>query len=402
MNRSLAITFVCLFLVMLGFSVTLAVLPSRIGRVAGSREVVALHVGVLTGAYAVAQFIAAPQWGRWSDRHGRRTATLFSLGGFALSQVLFALATSLPFLYAARVLGGLFAAAMFPIAAAYVADTLPERRQAQGMAWLSASAALGVVAGPVLGGLSTQQAWHWDTALGHVAVHGFAAPFLALAAMSGIMIIIALRWQLESSNRHEDDMGEGVDGWMVVGRRIRGLLTLVVASQVAMALFMTAFALYADARLNLGPRGIGAAFALCGLITATVQVGAIWLLVRRWGEWTQIGMGFGAMGVGLAAIPLAPSLPLLMVAVGVFVVGSAVVAPSLLSLSAKQTPHSVGTAAGLLGSATYLGQAIGPFAASALFLWADAAPFYATAAVMLTAAVWIIRSTKQDEQEATR
>jgi DHA1 family multidrug resistance protein-like MFS transporter len=293
---------------------------------------------------------------------------------------------------------------MFPIAAGYVADTLPERRQAQGMAWLNASAALGVVAGPVVGGLSTRQSRHWDTALGHVVIHGFAAPFLALAAMSGLMIVVAWRWQPESSSGHESDAGEGVDGWMAVGHRTRGLLALVVASQVAMALFMTAFALYADARLNFGPQGIGAVFALCGLITASVQIGAFWLLARRWGEWTQIGMGFGAMGVGIAVIPLAPSLALVMVAVGVFVVGAAVVAPSLLSLSAKQNPHSVGTAAGLLGSATYLGQAIGPFAASALFVWDAAAPFYATGALMLTAAAWLawsIRSGKRDEQVAT-
>lgn len=394
MNRTLAITFGSLFLVMLGFSVTLAVLPSRLGRdVLGetlSPDSTAFHVGALTGLYALAQFMAAPVWGRWSDRHGRRIALLWSLTGFGASQVLCGLATSLPLLYAGRILGGAFSGAMFPIAAGAVADSLPERRHAQGMAWLSAAAALGVVAGPILGGLSTRQSWMRDTPFGSIALENFAAPFLALAVMSALMVAIVLRWRTDRCTASQRDERDEGTGWTVVGLRIRGILALVFVSQVAMALFMTAFALYADARFRLGPGGIGVVFALCGLITASVQLGAIWFLARRWGEWMQVGMGFGAMGVGLAAFPLVPALGLAAVAVGIFVMGSAIVAPSLLSLSARDTPGAAGTAAGLVGSATYLGQVAGPLAASALFIWDDAAPFYAASVMILPAAAWML------------
>lgn len=407
MPRSLAIAFACLFLVMLGFSVTLAVLPSRLGRaVLGPTEppdATAFHVGALTGVYALAQFIAAPLWGRWSDRHGRRTALLWSLSGFGASQILCGLATGLPFLYAGRILGGAFSGAIFPIAAGSVAAALPGHRQAQGMAWLSASAALGVVAGPILGGMSARQSWSWDTPVGRIVIDGFAAPFFALTAISAVMIaIVPLLWRAESPRtNHSAARHEGA-GWAAVGLRMRGLLMLVFASQVAMALFMTAFALYADSRLRLGPGGIGAVFALCGLITASVQLGAIWLLARRWGEWAQVGMGFGAMGVGLAAFPLAPALGLAAVAVGIFVVGAAIVAPSLLSLSTNSSPDAAGMAAGLVGSATYLGQVAGPLAGSALFVWDAAAPFYATSLLTLPAAAWAVwryRSQHHCKQE---
>jgi DHA1 family multidrug resistance protein-like MFS transporter len=406
MSRPLAIPFTCLFLVMLGFSVTLAVLPSRLGRVVlgptPPPDATAFHVGALTGVYALAQFIAAPLWGRWSDRHGRRTALLWSLSGFSASQILCGFATGLPFLYAGRILGGAFSGAMFPIAAGSVAAALPGHRQAQGMAWLSASAALGVVAGPILGGMSARQSWSWDTPVGRVAIDGFAAPFLALTVISAVMIAIVLLWRAESPRTNHSAARHEVPGWTSTGLRMRGLLMLVFASQVAMALFMTAFALYADARLRLGPGGIGAVFALCGLITASVQLGAIWLLARRWGEWAQVGMGFGAMGVGLAALPLAPALSLAAVAVGIFVVGSAIVAPSLLSLSTSDSPDAAGMAAGLVGSATYLGQVAGPLAASVLFVLDAAAPFYAASLLTLAAAAWVVwryRSERHCNQE---
>lgn len=396
MNRSVAMTFSCLFVVMLGFSITLAVLPLRLGSdgldLAGSTEGVAFHVGALTGVYALAQFVAAPFWGRWSDRHSRRLVLTWSLMGFGASQLMFGVAPGLPLLYASRIFGGLFSAAMFPLAAAAVADTFPKRRQLQGMAWLNASASLGVVAGPALSGLTSQWSWRANSPLGQIEVDGFSVPFFALAMLSVAMTAIAL-WKLPQHRPAASrNTGQSADTWVEVAIRIRGILAVVVASQIAMALFMTAFALYADAQLSLGPQGIGAAFALCGLLTASVQVGTIWAIARRWDERRQVLWGSFVMAVGLLFVPITPSKILMIGSISIFVVGAAIVATSLLSLVVKACPQSVGAATGLEGSATYLGQVLGPLVAGLLFAWGWSVPFYAGAAVMLAAtAFWIIK-----------
>lgn len=92
------------FVVMIGFGITLPVLPFYVERLAlaggASRQSIVLHVGLLTGIYPLVQLIFAPLWGRWSDRIGRRPLVLIGIAGYVIAQVLFGLATSLWLLYA--------------------------------------------------------------------------------------------------------------------------------------------------------------------------------------------------------------------------------------------------------------------------------------------------------------
>ena len=150
MRRCLSVLLVCLFVVMLGFGITMPVLPfytERLALAQGNRsEASAMHVSLLTSVYALMQFPFAPVWGRWSDTIGRRSLALVGIAGSAITQVLFGIANSLQLLYVARVLGGVLSSAMLPAASAYVADiTIPERR-GRGMAWLGTAVNLGVVA----------------------------------------------------------------------------------------------------------------------------------------------------------------------------------------------------------------------------------------------------------------
>src|SRR5581483_9969815 len=52
-------------------------------------------VSLLVMSFAVAQLIAAPYWGRFSDRFGRRPALMVGLGASAIAFVIFAFANSL-------------------------------------------------------------------------------------------------------------------------------------------------------------------------------------------------------------------------------------------------------------------------------------------------------------------
>ncbi len=141
---------------MIGYGITVPVLPyyaERIHGLAGvSQQVIALHVGILTSVYALAQLIASPFIGRLGDRVGRRPVLLAGLAGMAVTQVAFALTSSLPLLYALRVLSGLATAGLLVAAGASVADLTSEADRVRGMAWFGTAVSLGFVAGPVLGG----------------------------------------------------------------------------------------------------------------------------------------------------------------------------------------------------------------------------------------------------------
>ena len=99
LKRQLLTIWTCLFVVMTGYGLTLAALPYFIERMAlragaSDREAV-IHIGLLTGIFALMQFIFAPVWGKWSDRLGRRPMLLAGLSGFAVGNVLFGIGTNL-------------------------------------------------------------------------------------------------------------------------------------------------------------------------------------------------------------------------------------------------------------------------------------------------------------------
>src|SRR5437660_6926573 len=66
-----------------------------------------LGVGLILTIYAIAQFIFTPVLGRFSDRYGRKPVILASLGIEIISFGLTALASSLPLLLVARLVGGI-------------------------------------------------------------------------------------------------------------------------------------------------------------------------------------------------------------------------------------------------------------------------------------------------------
>ena len=82
MKKHLFVLLACLFVVMIGFGITLPVLPfyvERLARGAGpSSQSIVLHVSLLTVVYALMQLIFAPLWSRWSDCIGSTASRSFN------------------------------------------------------------------------------------------------------------------------------------------------------------------------------------------------------------------------------------------------------------------------------------------------------------------------------------
>src|SRR5207244_470813 len=86
---------------------------------------------------------------------GRRPVILLSCLGLALDFFLMALAPSLEWLFAGRVISGITAAS-FGTAFAYIADVTPPEKRAAGFGMVGAAFGLGFVIGPALGGILGQ------------------------------------------------------------------------------------------------------------------------------------------------------------------------------------------------------------------------------------------------------
>ena len=68
---------------------------------------ISVYAGMVTSAFAFAEFSSGVAWGRMSDKIGRKPVLLTGLAGTALSMLLFGFAPSLPVALLARALGGL-------------------------------------------------------------------------------------------------------------------------------------------------------------------------------------------------------------------------------------------------------------------------------------------------------
>ena len=112
--------------------------------------------------YLIAMATVIPLGGWAMERFGGRAVWTASLGVFLLGSVLSGLAWSVPSLIAFRVVQGLGAGLILPVAQAVLAVAAGPDRLARAMAVLGVPALLGPVLGPVLGGvIVTDLSWRW-------------------------------------------------------------------------------------------------------------------------------------------------------------------------------------------------------------------------------------------------
>ena len=152
-SYSFFLSLASIFIVSMGYGIVLPVLPFFLESLleTGTRSI-SWHTGMLTGIYMLTLFIGAPFLGRFSDKVGRRLIILIGLGGFILSLAAFGFSKTLGMAYLTRGLGGLFAAAVSPVALAYVSETALEQQRARRFAWMSTASILGFLIGPMLSG----------------------------------------------------------------------------------------------------------------------------------------------------------------------------------------------------------------------------------------------------------
>jgi len=409
MNKDLFVLLACLFVVMIGFGITLPVLPFYVQRLAleagASQQSIVLHVTLLTGVYALMQLVFAPLWGRWSDRIGRRPLILIGIAGYVVAQVMFGLSTSLWLLYVARIVGGILSSATLPVSAAYVVDMTTKEERSRGMAWLGTATSLGVVVGPALGGLLSRRDWHFNWSAGHFKVDGFSTPFFAAALLGLLTLFAALRWLRESlpKTSAQDRNKETRTDWRTLIKSLSPLLALALAGQFALTMFEGTFALFAQAKFDFGPAEVGYVFLVCGLVMTVFQAGAVGFLAGKISEMIQIGAGFALMGAGIALLATAQTKFFIVAFVALLSLGIAFIAPNLSALVSKRGGgQQAGASLGVQNAANSLGQAGGPLLGGVLFIWQINAPYLLSGAVLLALALIIGWKAMDGQREARR
>ncbi len=384
------ILFFIVFIDLIGFGIIIPLLPFYAEFHQASPET----VGLLMATYSFTQFLAAPFWGRLSDRIGRRPVLLVSLAGAAASYVWLGFAESLWTLFAARAVGGAMAGNI-SAAFAYVADITTRENRAKGMGMVGAAFGLGFIAGPAIGGiLAGSDPLNAD----------FQSPAFAAAALSVIALIMAFvklkeSLSVETRERLAAKMPQKRLSMFrdALERPYIGLLlTLTFLSTFAFAGLEATFAMWSRRQFGWGPLQNGYMFAYVGLLSALIQGGLIGRLSRRFGEARLILQGALALAVGIFLIPFSNTLWMLLIAMTIAGYGFSVISPSLNSLISLQAGEDEqGAIMGVTRSASTMARFTGPAWAGFLFgsLGRDG-PYFGGAIIMVVVALLAVRALK--------
>jgi MFS transporter, DHA2 family, multidrug resistance protein len=159
-HRGMITLSVMLATIMQALDTTIAnvALPHMQGSLQASQDQI---TWVLT-SYIVAAAIALPITGWLCTQWGRRKVFIVSVIGFTVASALCGLSTSLVGIVAARLLQGVFGAALVPLSQAVLLDINPPEKVGQAMAVWGAGIMVGPILGPMMGGWLTENFdWRW-------------------------------------------------------------------------------------------------------------------------------------------------------------------------------------------------------------------------------------------------
>ena len=317
-------------------------------------------VSVFAITYGLSQLF----YGALGDRLGKFRVVTFATLGCCVGSVLATVAGSLEALLLARVLMALGAAALIPMAMAWVGDNVPADQLQEMLTRTGLGSTLGIVGGQLVGGLLTDAlGWRW--AFGFLTV---------LFGVVGTLMWLDLRRQQRTAVA--PPAATATESTPKIGfvRQATDILTGPWSRMVLMmaavegavgfgVLAIWASHLHTSLKLSLSMSGaIVACFGLGGM--GYMAVGRH--LIHRLGQQRMVLVGGGLVGVCalvLATSPhWAPAVPASFLAgFGFFMFHN-----TMQTNATQMAPHARGTAVSLFASFLFLGQSVGVVLAAAL------------------------------------
>ena len=383
----------------ISFGITLPVTPALIMTVG---DVDLAQAGRLAGylflVYACVQFFSSPVLGNLGDKYGRRPILLYSLLTLSVAYLVPVFATSLDWLFISRLIAG-FASATYVSAYAYITDITPIEQRAQRFGLVGAAFGVGLIIGPVIGGVLGA----WDT----------RAPFAVASVLCLVNFgygLFVLKESLSKGERRDFKLKQAnpIGAMLRIGKypTMKGMTLayfLFVIAPFALPSYWTFFVIE---KFKWSELEIGLSQGFLGLTMVITQG-----FILRWalpilGPIKAIILGMAAALVSYLCFAFAEfgwQLYLIMVVAGL----SGFVLPSLQLMMTGQVPaDSQGELQGALSSLNSLASIIGPLMMTQLFFYFTTAgavwhfpgiSFLAIALLTGLALLFFVRTVRQHQ-----
>jgi MFS transporter, DHA1 family, tetracycline resistance protein len=382
MRGSLPVLFVVSCIDVLGFGVLIPLVPYMATRFGAPPNIIT----AIAGSYSLCQFIAAPLWGRLSDRYGRRPILMSSLAGACLSYALLAVAQGLGMLLVSRMLAG-FMAGNLSAAFAYASDVSAPEDRAKSMGVVGAAIGIGFMLGIPLGGVLAGN----DPRHANILTPALVSMALNLTALALVKFLLP---ESRSVDARAAPTARAVQPWQLLRTRpaLREIAGAALLLTCAQGILEAIFVVWALGRFQAGPRDAG--FVLFGVaaLSVVMQGGFVRMLAPRFGEALLGGAGAVTYGCGLLLVAVSGRhLPGIGLGFALAGLGMGAFTPSASALASKQSRgDDRGAVMGTYQASTSLARVIGPFASGLLYSGLGPnAPFFTAAALALPAA-WLL------------
>ena len=346
----------------------------------------------IMGSYSLCQLIAAPFWGRLSDRYGRRPILMSSLAGACVSYLILGFGTGIGSLLLSRMIGG-FMAGNISAAFAYASDVSAPEKRAASLGLIGAAIGTGFTVGPAIGGV---------LAGNDLRTANFLLPALVSACLSVLAILLVVFMLPESNTaeqraRHEDQPDTGPLRLLLERPALRLIAGAALLVTVAQSMLDSIVGLWALNKYGFGPRTVGLLIFCVAVLAVLTQGALVRVLAPRLGEARLATLGVLTFVAGLLIVSEAGNVELTFFGLALVGVGGGAFTPSNSALASKQAQvRDRGAVMGTYQSSSSLARVIGPFASGPLYTaFGSRAPFLAGACVALPAAWLIWRLTRQ-------
>jgi DHA1 family tetracycline resistance protein-like MFS transporter len=390
-RRALAFIFCTVAIDVVALGMMAPVLPRLILEFQGGDAALAAEtIGLFLTVWGLMQFVFSPLLGSLSDRYGRRPVILISCLGLGLDYMLMALAPSLGWLFAGRVVSGITSAIM-GTAYAYAADLTPPAARVRSFGLVGGAFGLGFVVGPALGGLLGSvdpRLPFWCSAGACLLNAGFG--WFILPESLPAERRMAFSWRRANPLGSLGLLGRHVE--------LRGLAAVSFLGFFAYQALPSIMMIYAGYRYGWGPGMVGLVLATVGVCTVIAQGVMIGRIIALLGERMTLIGGMLAGCLGMLIYGLAPSGPIFWI--GVPIMGLwGIATPAAQSLMSRRVnPSEQGQLQGAIVSLTSIAGIIAPGIFAAIFAWflveTPGAAWLLAAAFLLAAAIVSWLSTR--------
>ena len=218
-KRTLVTLYFTIFAAILGLAIISPILPI----IAEDLRVTGVWMGMIFSGFAISRAIIMPVMGGLSDKYGRKIFIASGLLLLAVISLLYLPAHNEYTLTAVRLLHGLAAGMVIPVALAYAGEIAQEGKEGKTMGIFNMVFYLGLAAGPLFGGVL----WH---------AFGAASVFYVMSGISALAFLLVLPFLPEVKKPKTSKTEEHVPFKTIIkhdAAKIILLITLITAFRTA-------------------------------------------------------------------------------------------------------------------------------------------------------------------------